>query len=104
MLATIHADNAKSARTACEEILTMLGNLERGTATKDYENELAIAWDDVTGKELDANKVKKARMEEVEYIHKPNLYTKVPRNKAKQLKAKVITVRWIDINKGYNIK
>ena len=69
----------------------------------DYEKELAMAWDDVTGKELDPNKVAKARAEEVEYISKTNLYTKVPRSKAKQCKAKVITVRWIDINKGDNI-
>ena len=36
----------------------------------------------------------------MEYIHKANLYTKVPRSNAKYQGAKVITVRWIDINKG----
>ena len=48
-------------------------------------------------------KVAKAREEEVSYIHESKLYTKVPRAKAKTAGAKVITVRWIDINKGDNV-
>ena len=27
----------------------------------------------------------------------------MPRDKGKQFKAKVISVRWVDINKGYNV-
>ena len=82
-----------------------LGNLNtqeeiHPTVCEGNEAELMQAWDDVTGKELDAEKVALARQEEVEYIHKTNLYTKVPRSKAKSQGAKVITVRWIDINKG----
>ena len=69
------------------------------TATEEQDELLEQAWDDVNGAELDASEVRGARREEVEYIHKTNLYTKVPRNKAKALGAKVITVRWIDINK-----
>ena len=70
------------------------------TSIEKYKGVLAIAWADVTGKDLDGSKVAKARKEEVGYIHKTNLYTKVPRSKAAQLGAKVVTVRWIDINKG----
>ena len=70
------------------------------TVEESQEEALMEAWDDVSGKELDPNKVVKARREEVEYIHKTRLYTKVPRQKAKDANAKVITVRWIDINKG----
>ena len=58
------------------------------------------AWDDVSGKGLEPGKVLKARQEEAAYIHKSKLYKKVPRSKAKGLGAKVISVRWIDINKG----
>ncbi len=61
---------------------------------------LQEACGDVSGKELDASKVRQARPEEVEYIRKTNLYTKGPREMAKQAGAKVISVRWIDINKG----
>jgi hypothetical protein len=67
---------------------------------EDQEEELQQAWDDVSGRELKASKVREARAEEIEYIHKTNLYTKVPRSKATNLGAKVISVRWIDINKG----
>ena len=73
------------------------------TAEEDFDKELMEAWDDVSGKELSPEKVRAARKEEVEYIRKIQLYTKVPRQKAKGLKAKVITVRWIDINKGDNV-
>ena len=70
------------------------------TATDDFEYELQQAWDDVLGRELDAIKVRKARSEEVAYIHSTNFYTKVPRSKATQLGATAITVRWTDIIKG----
>ena len=48
--------------------------------------------------ELDASKVRKARAEDVAYIHTTNLYTKVPRSKATNLGATVISARWIDIS------
>ena len=69
---------------------------------EDHEQELMEAWDDVSGQALDPKKVTEARREEVAYIHDSKLYTKVPRAKAKKLGAKVISVRWIDINKGDN--
>ena len=73
---------------------------QKPTPAEDFEEELQQAWDDVSGREFDAGKVRKARSEEVADIHKTNLYTKVPRSKATKLGATVITVRWIDINKG----
>ena len=69
------------------------------TATEDNDRELLEAWDDVTGKELKPEKVKAARQEEVQYIRNMKLYNKVPRAQARQLGAKVITVRWIDIKR-----
>ena len=75
-------------------------NENKPTVCENQDEALLQAWDDVTGKELDSGKVVKARNEEVAYIHKSKLYTKVPRSKAKGLGAKVISVRWTDINNG----
>ena len=72
----------------------------RPTVTEDNDGELQMAWGDVSGRELDPGKVRKARAEEVEYIHKSNLYTKVSRRKTLDAGANVISVRWLDINKG----
>ena len=39
---------------------------------------LEIAWDDVSGADLDLKQVKKARAEELEYVLNMKLYDKVP--------------------------
>ena len=63
--------------------------------------DLEVAWDDVSGAELDPKQVRKAREEEVEYVHKMKLYDKVPTSECYQRTGKApISVRWIDINKG----
>ena len=68
------------------------------------ENEdesLERAWDDVSGAELDARQVKRARQEEIDYVHKMKLYEKVPKSECYRKTGKApITLRWIDINKG----
>ena len=71
------------------------------TVEEDTSEELERAWDDVSGAELDASAVRKARAEEVEYVRKLELYTKVPLEEcyAKSGRGPII-VRWIDINKG----
>lgn len=89
-IASIQVQNSKEAIKEKEELLN---HISKSTVTEDFEADLAMAWDDVTGKELDATKVAQARKEEVDYIHKTNLYIKVPRSKAKQLGAKVISVQ-----------
>ena len=50
---------------------------------------------------MDVSQVKRARQDEIEYVHKMKLYDKVPIADcyAKTGKA-LITVRWIDIYKG----
>ena len=64
---------------------------------------LEVAWDDVSGAELDLKQVRKARAEEVEYIHKTHVYDKEMLEECYQTICKLfITVRWIDINKGDN--
>ena len=67
--------------------------------SEDHEEMPMQAWDDVTGSELGPKKVGAAREEEVGCIHRSRLCTKVPRAKAKGLKAKVTSVRWIGTNK-----
>ena len=42
------------------------------------EEDGIIAWDDVSGAALDPKGVRKAREEEIQYVKKMNLYTKVP--------------------------
>ena len=44
------------------------------------DESLEMAWDDVSGVELDAKQVKRARQEENEYVHKVKLYEKVSKS------------------------
>ena len=68
---------------------------------EDLDDQREEAWDDVSGAQLDANEVRRARMEEIEYIHKMQLYTKVPVAECYQRTNKSpISVRWVDTNKG----
>ena len=48
------------------------------TIEEDQDEELEMAWDDVSGAQSNPEAIKKARMEEVQYVRKINLYTKVP--------------------------
>ena len=101
-LANLHIADSEKAWKKKETLIARIEDSqgEMPTATESLEDQLQAAWDDVTGAELDAGKVREARREEIEYIKKTNLYTNVPRSNAKSLGKKVITVRWIDINKG----
>ena len=45
---------------------------------EDQEEELEIAWDDVSGATLDPKQVRSARQEEVDYVKNMQLYEKVP--------------------------
>ena len=72
-------------------------NVERGNIKL---IETQQAWDDVSGVELDKTMVKKAREEEMRYIKEKKVYDKISREEANKMGAKVIKVRWIDINKG----
>ena len=58
------------------------------------------AWDDVTGAELDPDLVKAARAEEMAYFKAMNAFERVPRSKIEEVGGKVVSTRWIDINKG----
>ena len=62
---------------------------------------MARYWDDVSGKELDPEKVTRARQEEMAEFRKHKVYVKVPLAQCwAQTGKKPIGVRWVDINKG----
>ena len=74
------------------------------TVEEESDQIMEEAWDDVSGAELDPAAVKKARKEEIEYVRKMNLYTKVPTTECLHKTGKrPIAVRWIDVNKGDHI-
>ena len=74
---------------------------ELPTAMDDNEEQMMIAWNDVSGAELDPKATRAARAEEMDCVRKMNLYTKVPITKCLGKTGKQpISVRWIDINKG----
>ena len=60
----------------------------------------AIAWDDLTGMQLDAGKVKEARAKEIGYVRSKPVWVKINRKQAQSRGWKVFKIRWIDINKG----
>ena len=60
----------------------------------------AMAWDDVAGLNLDPNRVRCARREEIMYIKKHGVYTRVPAEDQKKTGGKIIDLKWIDVNKG----
>ena len=59
-----------------------------------------LAWDDLTGMQLDRGKVKEARQKEIEYVRKKEVWIKISRKLAIANGWKIIKTRWIDINKG----
>ena len=70
------------------------------TFTEEWQQEAEQFFDDISGEELPAEGVKRARMEEVAWIKKIDLYTKVPRQLATSRGKQILPVRWVDINKG----
>ena len=72
----------------------------KGVQHLEDEEEGQMAWDDLTGEELPAQEVRKARLKEVGYIEDKKVWRKMPRKEAIRRGIKVVDVRWIDINKG----
>ena len=67
---------------------------------KQLDYELEKYYDDISGEELPPDLVKKARLEEIDWIHRIQLYDKVPRSTALERGKQVLPVRWVDVNKG----
>ena len=49
---------------------------------------------------LDASAVRRARAEEMEFFKKLGVYKRVPRSRFAELNGKMISVKWLDTNKG----
>ena len=58
------------------------------------------AWDDVTGSELDAESVRRAREVEMQFFKDMNAYTRCSRDCVEKEGGKIIDLKWIDTNKG----
>ena len=99
MMATVGETGNKTSDGLMEEARELKQQYK--TVEEDLDEQLQEAWDDVSGAQLDPKAVKSARREEIEYIHKMDLYTKVPVSECyKRANKGPISVRWIDINKG----
>ena len=55
------------------------------------------AWDDVKGCELDLKEVRKARLEEIEYMKRRGLWKVVPRSQADG--KRITSVKWVGTDK-----
>ena len=88
------------------EQVKMLLSLNIGDKVREVPEEedlgfpMSRAWDDVSGKELDAAKVMRARQEEIEYVNFKKVWHKIPRKQALTEGIKIIGSRWIDVDKG----
>ena len=98
LLANIQNDGNTTAKSMMKEAQKIR---EKYKTIEEDEDEYLEAWGDVSGPPLNPKEVQRARQEEIDYVHKMNLYTKVPIKEAYQTTGKgPISVRWIDINKG----
>ena len=85
--------------------LQVMGKLGRLTEHKNKNGDISssLAWDDLTGMRLDAGLVKDARSKEIRYVRERTVYNKIPRSVAVRNGWKIISTRWVDINKGDNV-
>ena len=73
-------------------------------AFMDDNQEAGQFWDDLSGKELNAKLVKRAREEEMKDINKHNVYEQVDIRECWDNTGKEpIGTRWVDINKGDDV-
>ncbi len=99
--------NALDATEEMQNLLTMQENLEKVVPPEEqldlseykamYEGMEFV--DDVTGLQLDKDLAVKARRAEMTYFKQRGVYTKEPRRAG----MKVISTRWLDVNKGDDI-
>ena len=57
---------------------------------EEYHEEVQQAWDDITGAELDHREVRQARMTEIGFAKKKNVWTKIRRSEALRKGWKII--------------
>ena len=88
-------DDGRSLEKKIEE-----ARKQHKTVEENSGKEFEIAWDDVSGAQLDPKAARKARQEEFEYVRKMSLYDKVPiKECVRKIGRQPISKRWIDISK-----
>ena len=104
-LETVEWRNRLCKRHDISDVFEKLMSIQRKTeqlATPPEEDHITALYeglefvDDVTGAPLDKDKAVQARKLEIDYFRQMGVYTKV----AREAWMKVITTRWIDVNKG----
>ena len=88
----------QSIKDVTKEINALM-SLEMPTPHQDLYESFDFV-DDITGKPLDHKLAADARKLEIDFFRKMGVYEKVPRWKAREAGGKVVTTRWIDVNKG----
>ena len=71
------------------------------------ENKIAVieAFDDVTGLNLDVDKLRKARREEIDYIESKGIWERVPVQRCWDKTGKAPTSgKWVDVQKGEGVR
>ena len=63
-----------------------------------HRQSFAVYHDNISGASLDPVRVKAARGEEVDFVHKFGVYRMIPR--ASSIGGQLVTVKWIDVDKG----
>ena len=92
LLAGLEADGTEKASEDLEESVP---------PEECFDEYLWKAWDDITGAELDVEKVRAARKLEMDYYDKMKVYTKVPISECIARTGKQpLKARWIDTDKG----
>ena len=61
-------------------------------------------WDEMSGKQLNAEEARAARLDEIKQFHSHEVYEKVPIEECWNSTGKApVKVKWVDINKGDNV-
>ena len=64
------------------------------------QDETIMAYDDVSGEELELKGVREARREEIAYFRSMKVYEKVPAAGCRRMGLMPISTRWVDVNKA----
>jgi len=88
-------DIKKTCRLLSIKATDRIKNIEGKEAQKDEDHEVLqdAAWDDLTGAELDAREVRKARKLEIEYARRKKVWVKISRAEARRRGLKIIKMR-----------
>ena len=61
-------------------------------------------WDEMSGKQLNAEEVRAARLDEIKQFHSHDVYEKVPIEECwKSTGRAPVKIKWVDINKGDSV-